>query len=78
SRMRNFSLFGAAEVVSFLISCHFLQEACAQSSINMHTPLLRDVLTLPMRFFDTHPTGDALSRFGNDLETVSMFSCEEI
>ncbi|GMR57478.1 hypothetical protein PMAYCL1PPCAC_27673, partial [Pristionchus mayeri] len=65
------SMFGAAEVISFLMSCYFLQEACAQSSINMHRPLLRDVLTLPMRFFDTHPTGDALSRFGNDLDTVT-------
>ncbi|GMR57469.1 hypothetical protein PMAYCL1PPCAC_27664, partial [Pristionchus mayeri] len=69
SRIWNFSMFGAAEVISFLMSCYFLQEACAQSSLNMHRPLLRDVLTLPMRFFDTYPTGDTPSRFGNDLDT---------
>ncbi|KAF8384476.1 hypothetical protein PRIPAC_73618 [Pristionchus pacificus] len=72
SRIWSFALFGAAEVLSFIVSCHFLQAACADCALNIHRPLLRDVLTLPMRFFDTHPIGDALSRFSSDLDTVDQ------
>ncbi|GMR57483.1 hypothetical protein PMAYCL1PPCAC_27678, partial [Pristionchus mayeri] len=72
SNILNFALFGAVEIISFLISFHFFETACAESALNIHTPLLRDVLALPMRFFDTHSSADVLSRFGSDLERVDQ------
>ncbi|GMS78807.1 hypothetical protein PENTCL1PPCAC_982, partial [Pristionchus entomophagus] len=72
SRIWSFAMFGGSETLCFVVSCYFLQAACAQCAINIHRPLLRDVLTLPMRFFDTHPIGDVLARFGNDLDTVDQ------
>ncbi|GMT09872.1 hypothetical protein PFISCL1PPCAC_1169, partial [Pristionchus fissidentatus] len=72
SRLWTFSMFGVGEILSFIISCHFLLRAVSKASLNIHRPLLRDVLLLPMRFFDSTPIGEIISRFGPNLDTVDQ------
>lgn len=36
----------------------------------MRTDLYEKLQTLPIRYFDTHPTGDIMSRFSNDIDAV--------
>ena len=40
--------------------------------LEMRRDLYRHLLSLPARWFDTHPTGDITSRFINDLEGVRL------
>ena len=46
---------------------------------NLHNDLLRNVLRLPMSFFDTTPTGRILTRFARDvdqIDTMLSSTCE--
>ena len=46
---------------------------------NLHNDLLRNVLRLPMPFFDTTPTGRILTRFARDvdqIDTMLSSTCE--
>ncbi|GMT15828.1 hypothetical protein PFISCL1PPCAC_7125, partial [Pristionchus fissidentatus] len=72
SRLCTFTLFGVAEILSLIGSLYFLLRAISEASLNTHRPLLRDVLSLPMRFFDSTPVGEVISRFGPDLDTVDQ------
>ncbi|XAY17482.1 ABC transporter ATP-binding protein [Bengtsoniella intestinalis] len=38
---------------------------------NIRRDLFEKMQTLPLRYFDTHPHGDLMSRFTNDIDTVS-------
>lgn len=45
----------------------------SQSSIeNIRNDLFDKVQTLPVRFFDSNPTGDVMSRFTNDVDNIGM------
>ncbi|KAI9360842.1 hypothetical protein DFJ73DRAFT_897188 [Zopfochytrium polystomum] len=43
-----------------------------KSSYNIHADLLKNVIHLPMGFFDTNPPGRILNRFAQDLWTTTM------
>lgn len=48
-----------------------LMLAVSQNSLErMRQELFDKLQTLPIRYFDNHPTGDVMSRFTNDIDTV--------
>ncbi|MCB2293456.1 ABC transporter ATP-binding protein/permease [Clostridium algoriphilum] len=56
----------------------YLTNLIAFSSVNnMRQDLFKKISTLPLNFFDTKPHGDTISRFVNDIETISdgMIQC---
>ena len=45
----------------------------SQSSIEkIRNDLFRKLQTLPVRYFDTHPTGEVMSRFTNDVDNIDI------
>ena len=56
----------------------YLTNLIAFSSVNhMRRDLFKKISKLPLNFFDTKPHGDTISRFVNDIETISdgMIQC---
>ena len=56
----------------------YLTNLIAFSSVNhMRQDLFKKINKLPLNFFDTNPHGDTISRFVNDIETISdgMIQC---
>jgi len=66
------SLAQAAFVVSaFLwIRSFFLVKVGVKASRRLHKQMLRSVIQAPMSFFDATPSGQLISRFGRELDTV--------
>ena len=76
-RMRD--LFGGlcvmAAVYAVAVSTQFLRQrimlSVSQRALKrMRETLMDKLLRLPVRYFDTHPAGDVMSRFTNDVDTV--------
>ena len=76
-RMRD--LFGGlclmAAVYAVAVSTQFLRQrimlSVSQRALKrMRETLMEKLLRLPVRYFDTHPAGDVMSRFTNDVDTV--------
>jgi len=64
-----------AAVYAISVSTHWLQQrimlAVSQRSLlRMRGDLYRKLQRLPVRYFDTHASGDIMSRFTNDVDTV--------
>lgn len=45
-------------------------KTCMLSSINLHYTIFNKLLTAPMRFFDTNPSGRVLNRFSKDMGAI--------
>ena len=62
--------FAFSAVCMFLT--HYLMSGVAQRTVNILRGEVDDKLSrLPLRFFDSHATGDILSRMTNDIDTIS-------
>ncbi|KAJ0001946.1 hypothetical protein NQD34_001742 [Periophthalmus magnuspinnatus] len=58
-----------------LLKCFVYTRITVNAACNYHDKMFRNVLSYPMSFFDTTPTGRILNRFAKDLEEVdSMLS----
>ncbi len=66
------SLIHAAGVVSLFLwlRSYLLMRAGARASDYFHDKMLHSVFNAPSTFFDSTPSGQILSRFGKELETV--------
>ncbi len=59
------------------VVCSYLQSKCmlkaSRNAIEkMRNDLFSKVSALPVRFFDTHPKGEIMSRFSNDVDNIAM------
>lgn len=76
-RLRGLAVGIAVMAVIYAVSVitHWLQQrimlTVSQRSLkHMRTDLYNKIQTLPIRYFDTHSTGDIMSRFSNDVDAV--------
>lgn len=49
----------------------FVTRATQNTMYDLRTAVQKKIHTMPVRYFDTHPYGDILSRVTNDVETIS-------
>ncbi|MCB2355937.1 ABC transporter ATP-binding protein [Clostridium estertheticum] len=69
-------VYAASNIFNWLLI--YLTNLIAFSSVNhMRRDLFKKTNKLPLNFFDTNPHGDTISRFVNDIETISdgMIQC---
>lgn len=64
-----------ALIYGISVLTHWLQQwlmlnASQRTLVRMRTELFAKLQSLPVRYFDTHSTGDIMSRFTNDVDTV--------
>lgn len=64
-----------AVIYGIAVLTHWLQQrlmlqASQKMLVRMRSELFAKVQSLPVRYFDTHATGDIMSRFTNDVDTV--------
>lgn len=66
------SLVNAAGVVSVClwVRSYLTMRVGVRASEYMHTKMLSSVFAAPMSFFDATPSGQILSRFGKEMETI--------
>ncbi len=69
------ALLGLAAVYAVAVATQWLQQrimlSVSQRSLcRMRKELFDKLQTLPIRYFDNHPTGDVMSRFTNDVDAV--------
>jgi hypothetical protein len=66
------SLINAAWVVSFFLwmRSYLTMQVGVRASEYLHSKMLSSVFSAPMSFFDATPSGQLLSRFGKEMETV--------
>ena len=57
----------------------FLMVKVSQSTQNtIRCKMFTHMQTLPIRYFDTHPVGDVMSRYTNDIDTLRMMISQSI
>ena len=64
-------------IYAFTILTHYLQArvmlTISQNSIEkIRNDLFKKLQKLPVRYFDTHPTGEVMSRFTNDVDNIDV------
>ncbi|XP_006630977.3 ATP-binding cassette sub-family C member 2 [Lepisosteus oculatus] len=69
-RVGVFGALGVAQGVFVFIGTLFNTTGAISASRILHTRLLRNVLRVPMVFFDTTPSGRIVNRFAKDIFTV--------
>ncbi len=60
----------AVAVISQYAQQRIMLSVSQNSLKHMRNDLYRKIQTLPMRYFDTHATGDVMSRFTNDVDAI--------
>ena len=68
-------LIALAVIYGFSVLTQWLQQrlmlqASQRTLVRMRAELFAKLQSLPVRYFDTHSTGDVMSRFTNDVDTV--------
>ena len=64
------AMFGVAALCSYAYS-RIMVRIAQQTVATLRQDLFDKLQTLPLRYFDTHQSGDLMSRFTNDIDTVS-------
>ena len=60
----------AVSVVTQWLQQRLMLAVSQRSLKRMRTELYEHLQTLPIRYYDTHPVGDIMSRFTNDIDTI--------
>jgi len=64
-------------LVKFL-SGYWMAGLSQRMTLRIRTALFDHITTLPLRFFDTHPQGDLMSRLTNDIDNISTTLCDSL
>ena len=62
-------IYGISLITQWLQQ-RLMLEASQRTLVRMRAELFAKLQTLPVRYFDTHSTGDIMSRFTNDVDTI--------
>jgi len=65
------SLYLLSSLLTFTVQ-YIMADVAQKVTYSMRKELFEKLTRLPLRFFDTHSTGDILSRMSNDLDTISL------
>lgn len=60
----------AISILTQWLQQRIMLKASQRSLVRMRSQLFSKLQSLPVRYFDTHSTGDIMSRFTNDVDTV--------
>ncbi|XP_051883066.1 canalicular multispecific organic anion transporter 1 [Pristis pectinata] len=69
-RIGIFGVLGLAQGIFVLLGVFLITGRTITASRDLHSCLLRNILHLPMSFFDTTPTGRIVNRFAKDIYTI--------
>ncbi|XP_069836112.1 ATP-binding cassette sub-family C member 2-like [Dendropsophus ebraccatus] len=69
-RIGVFGALGVAQAIFVFLSAFLIAAGTVRASRLLHAQLLRNILHVPMQFFDTTPTGRIVNRFAKDIFTV--------
>ncbi|KAM3913418.1 ATP-binding cassette sub-family C member 2-like [Leptodactylus fuscus] len=69
-RVGVYGALGVAQGIFVFLSSFLAAGGSVRASRLLHTQLLRNILRVPMQFFDTTPTGRIVNRFAKDIFTV--------
>lgn len=63
-------LYIVSAVISYVQNIRMI-EIAQKTSLRLRKALFGDILKLPLKFYDTHPSGDLMSRLTNDVDNIS-------
>ncbi|XP_068114091.1 ATP-binding cassette sub-family C member 2 [Hyperolius riggenbachi] len=69
-RVGVFGALGVAQGIFVFLGAFLVAAGTVRASRMLHTHLLRNILHVPMQFFDTTPSGRIVNRFAKDIFTV--------
>ncbi|XP_071985544.1 ATP-binding cassette sub-family C member 2-like [Engystomops pustulosus] len=69
-RVGVYGALGVAQAVFVFLGAFLVAAGAVRASRLLHAQLLRNILRVPMQFFDTTPTGRIVNRFAKDIFTV--------
>ncbi|KAM8924619.1 ATP-binding cassette sub-family C member 2 [Pelodytes ibericus] len=69
-RVGIFGVLGVAQGIFVFSGAFLVAGGAVRASRLLHTQLLRNILHVPMQFFDTTPSGRIVNRFAKDIFTV--------
>lgn len=72
------AILGIASAVFAFIQQWIVASVGENLTLTLRKKINEKITKLPMRYFDTHPVGDILSRSTNDLEKVSEFMQKDL
>ncbi|XP_028432411.1 multidrug resistance-associated protein 9 [Perca flavescens] len=67
-----YGVMGVVMVTFAIITCFFFTWVTMKASCKLHDTMFTKILSSPMSFFDTTPTGRILNRFSKDQEEVDI------
>nr|XP_033799380.1 canalicular multispecific organic anion transporter 1 [Geotrypetes seraphini] len=69
-RVGVFGALGVAQAIFVFLGTFLCADGAIQASRLLHVQLLRNILHVPMHFFDTTPSGRIINRFAKDIFTI--------
>ncbi|OWF53711.1 ATP-binding cassette sub-family C member 9 [Mizuhopecten yessoensis] len=70
--MRMYSILNLTAIGGAMLASGLLYVAGIQASKVLHSTMLDTILHVPIRFFDTNPTGRILNRFSSDMSQIDQ------
>ncbi|XP_030828521.1 ATP-binding cassette sub-family C member 8 [Strongylocentrotus purpuratus] len=67
-----YSVLSIGQIVMRAFSVATITAGCYLAAKNMHHNMLDNIIAIPMRFFDTTPTGRILNRFSTDTQYIDL------
>jgi len=64
------ALYVFSSLLTFIVQ-YIMSDVAQKTTYSLRRDLFEKFMRLPIRYYDTHSTGDILSRMSNDLDTVS-------
>ncbi len=62
----------AVGIVSVFLQARLMLKVSQSAVEKLRNDLFQKMQTLPVRYFDAHPTGELMSRFTNDIDNIDM------